>query len=146
MPNAIISIHPEHVSDIVNGSKTVEIRTRPVSLEAGSRLWIYATLPIGEIQAVARVTEIHRISPTRAWLEFEDSIGLTRSDFRSYVNGNSLISVIRLGEVVQLAEPLSLQRIRRSHRGFQPPQFLKHLENGEGVYRLLLRLAPTMFK
>ena len=146
MLNAIISIHPGHVSDIVNGSKTVEIRTKPVLLEVGSHLWIYATLPVGEIQAVARVMETHRVSPTRAWLEFDDSIGLTRSEFRSYVNGSSLISVIRLGKVVQLSEPLSLQRIRHSHRGFQPPQFLKYVENSEGVYKLLARAVPKLFK
>ena len=137
MKRAIISIHPRHVSDIADGSKTAEIRSRRISLTKGSQLWIYATLPIGAIEVVAEIADVHLVSPTRAWTRFENSIGLSRAEFRSYVNGSGVVSVIRLTKVAVLVEPLSLKAIRRSHRGFQPPQFLKRLEEGSALDKLL---------
>src|SRR5687767_3532768 len=100
MTHAIISVHPPHALSILGGDKSVEIRTRHVALKVGSFLWIYSTLPVGQIQAVARVQKIHRLSPARAWSRFESQMALRRTDYLSYVNGSKQISVIKLSHVV----------------------------------------------
>ena len=38
-------LKPEHVENIVKGFKTVELRTRQINLPAGTKIWIYSTLP-----------------------------------------------------------------------------------------------------
>jgi predicted transcriptional regulator len=144
--HAIISIHPEHVLDIVDSVKTVEVRTKNVTLGAGSHLWIYSTLPVGEISAVAKVGATYRLAVERAWREFKHVMGLSRSDYLAYVNGNSLVSLISLNEVHVLKKPLSLASIRKAHPRFNPPQFLKRLQQRDGVYRLLSKSAPEIFK
>jgi predicted transcriptional regulator len=146
MDHALISVYPNHVLEILSGSKTVEIRNRPLSLSKGTNLWMYSTLPIGAIQAVAKVMETNFLSPTKAWELFEHSIGLTRSAYRAYVNGSPLVSVIRLGKVTRLHAPLSLALIRESAPDFQPPQFFSRLEKTNLVYRFLARYQPTMFR
>jgi predicted transcriptional regulator len=145
MVHAVISIHPEHVTDIVSRVKTVEVRTRNALLGAGARLWIYATLPAGQISAVAEVVSTYRLSPTAAWDKFRDRMGLTRSSYRAYVNGSSLVTVIKLGGITVLGEPLSLGSIRAEQADFQPPQFLKRLRKSEGLYELLARKMPQLF-
>jgi predicted transcriptional regulator len=146
MQHALISIHPEHVSEILAGNKTVEIRTRRTTLPAGSRLWIYATLPVGQIRAAARVKHVNYISPTRAWVDFEDGLRLTRSAFRTYVNGSSAVSAIELSGVTRLREPLSLHKIRQSASDFQPPQFFKYLPANDPLYALLETSYPRLFR
>ena len=145
MVHAVISIHPEHVTEIVARVKTVEVRTRNALLESGARLWIYATLPAGQISAVAEVLSTYRLSPSAAWDKFRDRMGLSRALYRSYVNGSELVTVIKLGGVTALAEPLSLRSIRAAQAHFQPPQFLKRLRKSEGLYKLLARKMPRLF-
>jgi len=145
MKHAIISIHPEHVAAIISGSKKVEIRNRRVLLQPKSHLWIYSTLPVGAIEIVTEVAGTYHSSPTRAWANFERSIGLTRSEYRAYVNGSDLVSVIRLRKVMRLSKPLLLTDLRRSDRRFHPPQFFKSLDEDEAIYRLLAKTKPALF-
>ena len=144
--HAIISIRPKHVANILTRTKTVEVRSRKVLLPIGSFLWIYSTLPVGEICAAVRVNAMYRVAPARAWKKFERAIGLSKTEFRSYVNGSSAVSLIALGDITILDRPLSLHLIRRSHKGFQPPQFLKSVRETEGIYKLLSKAAPRLFK
>jgi predicted transcriptional regulator len=143
--HAVISIHPEHVTDIVDRVKTVEVRTRNALLESGACLWIYATLPAGKISAAAEVVNTCRLSPSAAWDKFRGRMGLSRSVYRSYVNGSALVTVIRLGVITVLPEPLSLRSIRAAQADFQPPQFLRRLRKTEGLYKLLARKMPRLF-
>lgn len=144
--HAIISIRPRYVRGIVAGTKTIEVRTKNVRLPQGTRLWIYSTLPVGEICAVARILSTYRLAPTRAWKEFQPHLGLTRSEFQSYVNGSTRVSLIRLGQVAVLSDPLSLQSIRRIQKGFQPPQFFRSVAQDEELYKLLWEASPRVFE
>ena len=67
MSDAIISIKPRHVDNILSGNKTVELRTRSINLPSGSRLWVYTTLPVGKVEmskfekAVAAIGHVEHI-------------------------------------------------------------------------------------
>lgn len=143
--HSIISIHPKHAHEIASGSKTIEVRSRTVNLATGSYLWIYSTLPVGAIRVVATVSKTYRLPPSTAWNKYEHRMQLTKSEYRSYVNGSRLVSLIRFGEVIELAEPVSLASIRRVHRKFQPPQFLRTVKRHERIYELFCKAAPQLF-
>jgi len=146
MVHALISIHPEHVARIAQGAKRVEIRGRKIDLPQGTMLWIYATRPLGQIKVVARIAKISYVSPTRAWEDFEHALGISKAEFRKYVNGSTKVSAVALTDVVQLREPLSLEEIKRSVRGFHPPQFFMRLDLGDPVYGLLSNNYPARFR
>ena len=146
MRHALISIHPEYVAEILDGMKTVEVRTRNVHLSPGSYLWIYSTLPVGQIQAVAKVNDMYRLSPSRAWSKFGPQMRLTKSQFMSYVNGSNSVSAIELANVSKLRNVLPLESLRRWDRNFQPPQFIKYLEAAQSIWPLLARAKPDLFK
>ena len=71
MIDAIISIKPRHVENILSGKKTVELRTRGLNLPEGSRLWIYTTLPVGKVMLFAEIDFIDRRLPTEIWKNME---------------------------------------------------------------------------
>jgi predicted transcriptional regulator len=143
--HSIISIHPKHAREIASGTKTIEVRTRSVNLPAGSYLWVYSTLPVGAIHVVATVVETYRLAPNRAWKTYEQRMQLTKSEFRSYVNGSSLVSLIRFGDIIELKEPVSLASMRGVQKKFHPPQFLRTVKRDERIYELFFKTAPQLF-
>lgn len=138
MNDALISIRPEYVDRILSGAKSIEIRSRTVGLLPGTRLWIYSTLPRGRIEAVVRVNLIEVGPPTSIWDRYRNEIGVSRSTFRSYVNGSTRISAILLAQPQRLEPSLSLQSIRSQLPSFRPPQFLKRLGPSDRLLQILL--------
>ncbi|MDE0040937.1 MAG: ASCH domain-containing protein, partial [Candidatus Poribacteria bacterium] len=65
--DALISIRPNFAEAILAGKKTVEIRRRIPALQVGTRLWIYATRPLGAIIGTAIVAKIIEGTPTELW-------------------------------------------------------------------------------
>lgn len=84
MIDAIISIKPRHVENILSGDKTVELRTRSINLPVGSRLWIYTTLPVGKVKLSAEIDFIELLSPKKMWKKHGESICITKQEFDEY--------------------------------------------------------------
>ena len=128
MTNALISIKPKYVRMILSGEKSIEIRNRSVNLPPGTRLWIYNTVPKGCLEAVANIRSIKLDSPNVIWKHYFHKIGISRTEFLSYVNGSKEISAIFLEDVRRLTPPPTLSDLRSEIEGFHPPQFLKRIE------------------
>lgn len=141
--NALISIRPHYLAQIVKGVKTVELRRRGVRLPVGSRLWIYSTLPVGEIQAVATLQGVERGEPETIWGEYREVACVTWREYQEYFSGRHTAFVLRLGEVRSLRPAISLATIRSRIVGFQPPQFIKKLCPDHPLLELMLRSSTT---
>lgn len=137
MTDVLISIKPEYVNMILSGDKSVEIRSRHVKLQAGTRLWIYSTLPKGCLEAVAVVESIEFDDPSMIWKHYSDRIGLSLSTFRSYVNGSQQVSAIFLRNVSRLMPSLTLCELRSETERFNPPQFFKRIKPTSKFFTLL---------
>lgn len=109
--HAMISIHPEHARNIIGGKKTVELRRRFISLQPGSRLWIYATLPIGALVATATVGAVEFDEPSILWKRYKDNVAIPRKAFTEYFKGCDLGCAIGLVAIETIA-PIPLGRIR----------------------------------
>ena len=129
--DAIISIHPHHAQAILDGAKTIELRRRIPTLSVGTRLWIYATRPVGAVIGVATVERIVRGEPEQIWLEFGDQSGIGRDDFDSYFDGSSIAIGLLLVNAQRNAEQVAIEKLRRIREGFHPPQVMMSISNHE---------------
>jgi len=139
MNNALISIKPPYVEQILSGIKTVELRRQPMNLTAGARLWIYSTLPKGCIEAVATIASIEVGSPSLLWRKHGRSMGITYAHFCAYLLGSKTALAITLNDIKRLRHPLTLAQLRTEHKVFHPPQSFIHLENKPSLLNTLNR-------
>jgi len=134
MNDAIISIKPKHVENILSGAKTVELRTRNISLPSGSRLWVYTTLPVGKVKLSAEIEFIDLLTPKEIWKKHGKNICISKKEFDEYTKGRDLVSAIGLGNIRPLARDICLKTMREYEENFQPPQFFSILYPDRALY------------
>lgn len=146
MLDALISIKPKYVEMLISGKKNVEIRSRNIRLPSGSRLWVYSTLPVGCITAVAQVHAVERRAPLDAWDMHHSGIGVTKEKFEHYVNGSKVVSAIIVNRIWSLPCSLSLKSLKKEVVGFHPPQFVKFMNNGDPLLSFIQSSIRTCEK
>lgn len=134
MNDAIISIKPRHVENILSGIKTVELRTRSINLPVGSRLWVYTTLPVGKIKFYVEIDFIDVLSPGAIWKKHGKNICIQKSEFNDYTKDRNLVSAIGLKNVKLLKNDICLETMRAYEENFQPPQFFSRLHPQRALY------------
>lgn len=133
--DAIISIHPRHANAILDGAKTVELRRRIPALSVGTRLWIYATRPVGAVIGTATVDSIVRGDPEEMWLKFGDRTGIDRIDYDAYFGGAHEAIGLVLVNPLRTLENVEIEKLRSLRNGFHPPQVMMSI-NSEEAYNL----------
>lgn len=123
MNKGLISIKPEHVKNIIQGNKTVEIRTRRLNLPVGSILWVYSTLPTGCIEVVVEIDFIITLSPDLIWKKYHIEMCVSKELFDEYTKGKKLVSAIGFKNIKKTDKALCLNTLRSFDENFMPPQF-----------------------
>lgn len=134
MIDAIISIKPRHVENILSGKKTVELRVRNISLPVGSRLWIYTTLPVGKVELSTEIDFIDLLSPKDIWKKHGKNICIPKKEFDEYTRGRDFVAAIGLRSIKPLDKDICLDTMRKYERNFQPPQFFSRLYPDRALY------------
>ena len=106
--NIIISINPEHVENIFNGTKKFEYRTKAAKSDV-KKIIIYETTPIKRIVAEAEIVEVLMMKPEELWNETKDKSGITKKFFDSYFKNREVAYAYKLGKVKRYEEPKTLQ-------------------------------------
>jgi predicted transcriptional regulator len=103
----LLSINPEHVDNILQGSKKFEFRKvesqRPVD-----RIVIYSTAPVGMIVGEVEVMETVGGSPEEVWRQTAEFSGISKEFFDRYYRGKEKAIAYRLGEVKRYRSPKRL--------------------------------------
>lgn len=107
MKKIIISINPEHVKNIINGTKKFEYRTKAASNDI-KKIIIYETKPTKKVVAEAEILEVLKMNPEELWAETKDQSGLTKTFFDMYFKNRSVAYAYRLGKVKVYDQPKSL--------------------------------------
>ena len=128
---AIISIHPRHAHAILDGTKTIELRRRIPSLSNGTRLWIYATRPLGAVIGTATVEKIVRGEPKEIWVEFGHQTGIERDEYESYFDGAQEAIALILTDAQRSSRHVAIEDLRNLRQGFHPPQVLTWINRQE---------------
>ena len=121
---AIISIHPRHAHAILDGAKTIELRRRIPSVSIGTRLWIYATRPLGAVIGTATVERIVRGEPEEIWLKFGHQTGIERPEYEAYFDGAREAIGLILSKAQRSLKHVAIEDLRDLREGFHPPQVL----------------------
>lgn len=125
--HALISLEERFAEGILNGEKLVELRRRPMRLNAGTTIWMYVKVPVGKVVGSAQVHSTNTLAPQTLWRKYGEVSGLSRTDFFNYFSGVERGFVLVLEKPVRLKNPLPLEKLRKLRDGFQPPQFFQHL-------------------
>lgn len=137
--HALISIHPNHVENMVAGIKTVELRRTNLHLRPGQELWIYSTVPDSCIGYVASVSAVHRLAPSKIWQRFGTQVAISRAEFNAYAGKRSEITAIELHNFRSLRTPYVLSELRRLRGGFHPPQLAIYMGDSDSLLAALKR-------
>jgi len=125
--NILISVEHAYVLDMLKGTKTVEVRRRPLRIRPGTLVWVYSKLPRGHVELVATADEIVAATPLKLWDLYQERIAITFAEFELYFSGVEVGCAILLRDIKPLRPALKLATLRRSSRNFHPPQFFKRL-------------------
>ena len=131
--DALISIKPGYAQAILEGTKTVELRRRIPRTEQGTRLWIYATLPLGAIVGSAIVDDIIEETPAKIWNVYMDKTAVSRREFNKYFNGTNRALALVLSDVVKRRR-IGIEKLRELPEGFHPPQVLMRLSRQKALW------------
>lgn len=121
----MVSIHPEHVSNIISGSKVFEYRKVAPGRRV-SHLIFYCTAPVKSIVAVAEVVDVRTGSPTRIWDQTSYGSGISRHFYRSYFSGQRSATAFVLGSVHRVKPSIGLDELVGQKA---PPQSLCYVDD-----------------
>lgn len=127
--NVMFSLKPRFIEAFLDGSKSVELRRRPPSLPSGTIVWLYGTIPCGQVMAMAKIRHIEVAAISQIWDEFSSELGLEKAEFDEYLAGLENAVAIALDNVSPMEVPVNLDTLRFLDAGFQPPQFFRHIRN-----------------
>lgn len=134
---ALISIHPEHVANILSGAKVFEYR-KVMPIRDISYLVLYCTAPVKRIVAVVEVVGRLEGPPSRIWSDTAYGAGITRKFYRDYFSGQNSAGSFTLGNVYELSEPLELAKLSSCKA---PPQSFCYL-NVRDTRQVLKKASP----
>ena len=110
MCQMLLSINPEFVESILNGTKLFEYRKFRCR-EDVDKIIIYATAPQKQVVAEAEIEYIIEDDVLNVWRQTKQHSGITYSFFRKYYKGKKKAIAYRLKNVVLYDKPLSLEDI-----------------------------------
>ena len=107
MCRLLMSINPEHVENILSGSKKFEFRKTRCKERIDSII-IYSTSPVMRIVAEAEVTDIIQDTPQEIWKETQYAAGIDKTFFDEYYSGRETAVAYVLGKVKKYDSPKCL--------------------------------------
>ena len=107
MCNMLISINPEHVENIFNGSKKYEYRKIRCKQDI-DKIIIYSTYPIMKVVGEAKVEEILEDSPDNIWEETKKYSGIDWKFYQKYFKDRSKAIAYKLANIKKYNDPKEL--------------------------------------
>ena len=102
-----MSINPEHVDNILAGTKKFEFRKTKCKEKIDSII-IYSTFPIMRVVAEVEVKDIIEDTPQAVWSKTRTAAGIDKIFFDRYYDGRDVAVAYVLGEVRKFTAPKHL--------------------------------------
>lgn len=107
MCNILISINPQHVENIFNGSKKYEYRKIRCKQEV-DKIIIYSTSPIMKVVGEAKIEKILEDSPEVIWEETKNHAGIDLDFYKKYYENKNKAVAYKLTNIIKYATPKEL--------------------------------------
>jgi predicted transcriptional regulator len=119
MDAILLSIKPEYVNRILDGSKKYEFRKR-LANKSINKILIYSTSPVMKIVGEVQVIDTVSASISELWEETKEESGIALDKFRSYFQGCKTAYAYQLGKVKKYDRPKELVEfnIKRAPQSF----------------------------
>ncbi len=121
--SALMSIRPQFVAGILNGTKRVEFRKRRLAADIDSVV-IYSTSPVMAVVGEFAVAEQVVGTPDELWERFASVAGIDAAGFFDYFANTTQAVGIVIDSVRTYPDPKSLADV---DPGARPPQSVKYL-------------------
>lgn len=108
MCKILLSINPEHVTNIINKKKIYEFRKTKCKKKI-DKIVIYATSPISKVVGEVEVLEIIEDLPENIWNITGDFSGISKEFFEKYYINSERAIAYKLGTVKEFEKPKLLQ-------------------------------------
>jgi len=106
----LVSVHPEHVANILSGKKVFEYR-KVLPARNVSNIVLYSTCPVKKIVATAEVAHCSVGPPAQVWDQTAYGSGITYPFFIDYFAGHKKAGYFALGNVFKLSNPLEIDEL-----------------------------------
>lgn len=103
----LLSINPEHVSNILMGNKEYEFRKTECKRKV-EKIIIYSTSPIMKVVGEANVDDILIGVPDDIWKKTRDKSGINKNYFDSYYKGKAKAVAYKLSNIIEYEHPKEL--------------------------------------
>ena len=107
MCKLLMSINPEHVDNILAGTKKFEFRKSKCKEKIDSII-IYSTSPIMRVVAEVEVKDVIEDTPQAVWSKTKTAAGIDKIFFDRYYNGRNIAVAYVLGKVKKFSAPKQL--------------------------------------
>lgn len=107
MYQMLLSINPEHVENILNGTKHYEFR-KVRCRESVKKILIYSTAPEKMVVAEAIVEDIIEGTIDTVWQMTSELAGISREFYEAYYEGKDKAVAYQLGKVKKYTKPKTL--------------------------------------
>ena len=94
----VLSIVPEYVQKIIDGTKKYEYRTKVAKANINA-IVIYCTAPVKKVVAKAQVIGILQDTPSALWDKTKDFSGASKEFFDKYFENKKIAYAYRLGKI-----------------------------------------------
>lgn len=126
----IISLKDVYIDGLLTGTKCVELRRRTPNLLPGTKIWLYAKVPVGKILALAVLDNIIEDNPSNIWRDYCHCSGISESEFNKYFHGLSKGAALVFNKIAALIDPIPLDHLKKVEPRFHPPQFYREVRSG----------------
>jgi predicted transcriptional regulator len=123
MCQILLSINPEHVENILNGTKRYEFRKVRCKSDV-DKIVIYSTAPQKMVVAEVEVEDVIVDDVFEVWEQTKTHAGINQDFYLSYYEGKTKAVAYKLGNVEIYEEPKSLSDFGLAY----PPQSFAYLE------------------
>lgn len=126
--NIVISIKPEFTSLILNGKKTIEMRTKiGRKFTTDANLIIYSSTPKKAIVAIAKIKEIQHVMKQDILPSHLNKVCISAQFFEKYMSSRHSCYLIELTDVQSLKTPIPLSELKGIN--FTAPQSFCYASN-----------------
>ncbi|AUV12690.1 MULTISPECIES: ASCH domain-containing protein [Aeromonas] len=120
----LLSIKPEYVEKIFDGTKKFEFRKNLFKRDGIKSVVIYSTMPVGRVVGEFDVSELIADLPEIVWEKTHSYAGIDKKFFDSYYDNRQRAVAIGIGNVRRYEQPMPLVELGI---GSTPPQSYRYL-------------------
>lgn len=118
--NAILSIKPEYVTEIIASRKRYEYR-KAVFAQPVDKVYIYASSPISKVVGEFQPVDVLKGTPQDIWEKTKKYSGIKKEWYDQYFSGRTTAYAIEIKNLQIYKEPKELP--------FHAPQSYRYIEN-----------------